>query len=142
MIRFGRSDGETKVVVTPRPEKNDRKSTVGPLILPFAPPAHSSWMTFLPPRSADWAMVSAWRVPGVNADVLLFSGWVLIAKVLLVEPVTPGQAPVAIVYQPAPVFGGAWVSMPPPLADAPCRRRSAKPGREPLRSLVYFSMRS
>jgi len=31
-------------------------------------------MTFLPPRSADWAMVSAWRVPGAKADVLLFSG--------------------------------------------------------------------
>ena len=33
-------------------------------------------------------------------------------KVLLVEPVTPGHAPVASVNQPAPVFGGAWVSRP------------------------------
>ena len=28
--------------------------------------------------------------------------------------VTPGHAPVASVYQPAPVFGGAWVSSPSP----------------------------
>ena len=33
-------------------------------------------------------------------------------NVLFVEPVTPGQAPVASVNQPAPVFGGACVSSP------------------------------
>ncbi len=40
-------------------------------------------------------------------------------NVLLVEPWTPGHAPVASVYQPAPVFGGAWVSSPLPEADVP-----------------------
>ena len=40
-------------------------------------------------------------------------------KVLFVEPVTAGHAPVARLYQPAPVFGGAWVSSPPPVAEAP-----------------------
>ena len=44
-----------------------RKSTVGPLIAPLRPPAHSIWATFLPPRSADWAIVSACSTPASNA---------------------------------------------------------------------------
>ncbi len=40
-------------------------------------------------------------------------------KVLFVDPVTPGHAPVARLYQPAPVLGGAWVRSPPPEADEP-----------------------
>ena len=66
--------------------------------------------------------------PGSKAPVRLAKGWLLMWNVLFVDPCTPGHAPVAIVYQPEPVFGGAWVSMPPPLAAAPLRRRSAKPG--------------
>src|SRR6478609_1804886 len=141
VIRSVRSvSGDVKVVVTPRPEKNDRKSTVGPSMAPLRPPAHSSWMTFLPPRSADWAMVSACNTPGSNAAVRLASGWVLIANVLLVEPVTPGHAPVAIVYQPAPVFGGAWVSMPSPRALTPFLRNFRIVGITPWSA--YFSTRS
>ncbi len=143
-IRFGRSLGETKLVVTPRPERNDRKSTVGPLMTPLRPPAHSIWRTFLPPRSADWAIVSACSTPAPNELVEFANGWLLVWNVLLVEPCTPGQAPVAIVYHPAPVLGGAWVSMPPPLADAPLRRSSAKPGTAECRprSFAYRSTTS
>ncbi len=49
-----------KLVATPRPERNDRKSIVGPWIVALRPPAHSTWATFRPARSADWAIVSAW----------------------------------------------------------------------------------
>ena len=108
-----------------------RKSTVGPLVTALRPPAHSIWSTRRPARSADWAMVSADSTPGSNAAVRDPNAWLLRWKVLLVEPWTAGQAPVAIVYQPAPVLGGAWVSMPPPEADAPRRSRSAKPGTPP-----------
>jgi hypothetical protein len=45
-------------------------------------------------------------------------------KVLLVDPCTPGHAPVARLYQPAPVFGGDWVSSPPLSADAPFCKNS------------------
>ena len=45
-----------KLVATPRPEKNDWKSIVGPWIVALRPPAHSTWATFRPPRSAAWAM--------------------------------------------------------------------------------------
>src|SRR5262245_29816995 len=58
-----------KFVETPRPEKNDWKSIVGPLMVAFRPPAHSTWATLSPPRSADWAIDSALRTPGVNAEV-------------------------------------------------------------------------
>ena len=58
-----------------------------PLIAPLRPPAHSIWATFLPPRSAAWANVSACSTPGVpNADVLLANGWPLTWNVLFVEP--------------------------------------------------------
>ena len=49
---------------------------------------------------------------------VLPNGCPLMWKVLLVEPWTPGQAPVVSVNQPAPVFGGAWVSRPLPEARA------------------------
>ncbi len=107
---------------------------------PPRPPAHSIWATFLPPRSAACAIVSAWSTPGSNAAVLLPNGWPFTWKVLLVEPVTPGQAPVASVNQPAPVFGGAWVSRPLPEARAPLRRSSRKPGTTPWSA--YFSTAS
>ncbi len=103
-----------KLVATPRPEKNDWKSIVGPEIVALRPPAHSTCATFRPARSADWAIVSTWSVPGSKAAVRLANGCPDLWKVLFVEPWTPGQAPVASVYQPAPVFGGAWVSRPLP----------------------------
>ena len=65
-----------KLVATPRPEKNDWKSIVGPWIVAFLPPAHSTWATFRPPRSADWAIVSTWRTFGSNAAVrAVANGW-------------------------------------------------------------------
>ena len=82
----------------------------------LAPPAHSTWATLRPPRSALWAIDSAFRTPGANAEVLLAKLLPLTWNVLLVDPCTPGQAPVARLYQPAPVFGGAWVSRPFPEA--------------------------
>ena len=61
-------------------------------------------------------------------------------KVLLVEPWTPGHAPVARLYQPAPVFGGAWVSRPLPLADVPFFRNDDIVGSRPF--AAYFATRS
>ena len=64
-------------------------------------------------------------------------------NVLFVEPWTPGQAPVANEYQPAPVFGGAWVSRPLPVADVPFFRNSAIVGTgPPFFSAAYFATRS
>ena len=57
-------------------------------------------------------------------------------NVLLVEPCTPGQAPVVSVNQPAPVFGGAWVSR--PWSDA-LRRRARSSSRKPGVRLVAYS---
>ena len=91
-----------KFVATPRPEKNDWKSIVGPWIVALRPPAHSTCATLRPPRSADWAIDSAWSTPGSNAAVRFANGWPLRWNVLLVEPWTPGHAPVARLYQPAP----------------------------------------
>src|SRR6188474_156716 len=105
-----------KFVATPRPEKNDWKSIVGPLIVAFRPPAHSTWATLRPPRSADWAIDSACSTPRLNALVDVAKVVLLMWNVLLVDPWTPGQAPVASEYQPAPVFGGAWVRSPLPAA--------------------------
>jgi hypothetical protein len=105
-----------KLVATPRPEKNDWKSIVGPAMVAFRAARPLTCATFLPARSADWAMVSTWSVPGSKAAVRLANGCPDLWNVLLVEPWTPGQAPVASVYQPAPVFGGAWVSRPLPEA--------------------------
>ena len=48
------------------------------------------------------------------------------------DPCTPGQAPVARLYQPAPVFGGACVSSPPPAALAPERSSFAIVGIAPF----------
>jgi hypothetical protein len=87
-----------KLVATPRPEKNDWKSMVGPLMVALRPPAHSTWATLSPPRSADCAIDSAWRTPGSKDPVRLANGCPLTWKVLLVEPWTAGQAPVASVY--------------------------------------------
>ena len=61
-------------------------------------------------------------------------------NVLLVEPWTPGHAPVASEYQPAPVFGGAWVRRPSPVAFAPFLRNEAIVGMTP--SAAYFATRS
>src|SRR5262245_54871930 len=129
-----------KFVATPRPDRNDRKSIVGPWMLALRPPAHSTWATLRPPRSADWAIDSTCRTFGAANDVELPNGWPLTWNVLLVDPWTPGQAPVARVYQPAPVFGGAWVSRPPPVAEAPFLRKSAIVGMTPWPA--YFWTRS
>ena len=53
------------------------------------------------------------------------NGWPLMWNVLFVEPCTPGHAPVARLYQPAPVFGGASVSRPSSPAFAPDLRSFA-----------------
>ena len=121
-----------KFVATPRPEKNDWKSIVGPLIVALRPPAHSTWATLRPPRSADWAIDSAWSTFGSNAAVRLANGWPLMWNVLFVEPWTPGHAPVARLYQPAPVFGGAWVSRPLRCASVPFRRNEVIVGSSPF----------
>ncbi len=129
-----------KLVATPRPEKNDWKSMVGPWMDALRPPAHSTWATLRPPRSALWAIDSAWRTPLSNEPVLLPNACPLMWKVLLVEPVTPGQAPVARLYQPAPVFGGASVRRPLPVAEVPFLRKLAIVGRRPC--AAYFATRS
>src|SRR5262249_46181682 len=107
------SEVTTGNVRTPRVEKKFAKSTVGPAMPALRPPTHSIWATFLPARSAAFAIVSAWRIPGVANDVLLLKllspvRW----NVLFVEPCSDGYVPVAIGYQPTPVFGGNACSMP------------------------------
>ena len=64
----------------------------------------------------------------------------LMWNVLLVEPWTPGQAPVARLYQPAPVLGGASVSRPLPAAFVPPLRNEAIVGRRPC--AAYLATRS
>jgi hypothetical protein len=61
-------------------------------------------------------------------------------KVLFVEPCTPGHAPVARLYQPAPVLGGASVRRPEPDAEVPFLRNEAIVGITP--SAAYFATRS
>ena len=117
-----------------------RKSIVGPSITAPRPPAHSICATFLPSRSADWAIVSAWSTPGASPLVERVKSVPLMWKVLFVVPVTPGHAPLASVFQPAPVLGGAWVSSPLPDAFAPRRRSSRMPGIRPC--AAYFSTAS
>ena len=108
---------------------------VGPSIAPLRPPAHSIWATFLPPRSAACASVSACSTPGSNAAVrgggLPKNACPLTWKVLLVDPCTAGHAPVVSVNQPAPVFGGDWVRRPLPDARAPFRSMLRNPGTTP-----------
>src|SRR2546422_784012 len=104
-------------------------------MLALSPPVHSTWATFLPACSADdatdWAsMTFVGSLPGLaplpwnenESDWL--NGRRLSKNVLLVLPCTPGQAPVAIVYQPCPVLGGKpWVR--PLCPVAPVRIRLA-----------------
>src|SRR5262245_30005199 len=97
---------------TPRVEKKFTKSTVGPLIAALRPPTQSIWATFLPARSAALAIVSACRTPAPENDVELLKTSPLRWKVLFVEPCSLGQVPVAIAYQPTPVFGGNAGSIP------------------------------
>ena len=121
-----------KLVMTPRPEKKLWKSIVGPWMAALRPPAHSTWATLRPARSADWAIDSAWRTPGSNAAVRAVpNASPFLWNVLLVDPWTPGHAPVARVYQPAPVFGGACVSRPLPDALLPDLRNPAIVGITP-----------
>jgi hypothetical protein len=74
-------------VVTPRTERKLRKSSVGPWIEPLRPPAHSIWATFLPPRSAAWAIVSACRtLTAPKAAVEFANVPPLMWNVLFVDP--------------------------------------------------------
>ena len=75
-----------------------------------------------------------------NAAVEFVNAAPLMWNVLLVEPCTPGHAPVLRLNQPAPVFGGAWVSRPLPDACAPCLSSSLNPGVSP--SSAYCSTAS
>ena len=61
-------------------------------------------------------------------------------NVLLVEPWTPGHAPVARLYQPAPVLGGACVSRPSCDARTPLRMNDRIVGISPW--FAYFLTRS
>ena len=95
---------------TPRVEKKFAKSTVGPAMFAARPPTQSIWATFLPARSAAFAIVSAWSTLAPAKLVRLLNVSPVRKKVLLVEPCSAGYVPVAIVYQPTPVFGGnPWV---------------------------------
>ncbi len=118
-------------MATPRPEKKERKSTLGPVMFISAPPANSTWATFRPARSAAWAIDSACGTPAANALVDVEKVFPLMWKVLFVDPWTPGHAPVAMLYQPAPVFGGASVRRPLPAAFVPSRRSARMFGRAP-----------
>src|SRR5215218_6525496 len=79
-------------------------------MLAWRPATQSSWATWRPARSAAEAIESAWSTPGDVKLVAREKSVPVWWKVLLVEPCWPGQAPVASVYQPAPVLGGKpWV---------------------------------
>src|SRR6185503_19832263 len=77
-----------------------------------APPTQSIWATFLPARSAAFAIVSAWSTPAPEKEVRFAKPSPVRKKVLLVEPCSLGYVPVAIVYQPTPVLGGNACTMP------------------------------
>src|SRR5581483_3836681 len=106
------SDVTAGRVSTPRVEKKFAKSTVGPAMPAERPPVHSICATFLPARSAAFAIVSAWSTPEPENDVLLVNASPERKNVLLVEPCSEGYVPVAIVYQPTPVFGGKACTVP------------------------------
>src|SRR5262245_33474138 len=91
---------------TPRFEKKFVKSTTGPAMPAAAPPTQSIDATFLPARSAAFAIVSACIVPGAEKEVRFENASPPRKYVLFVEPCSDGYVPVAIVYQPTPVFGG------------------------------------
>src|SRR5262245_50251064 len=97
---------------TPRVEKKFAKSTVGPAMPAARPPTHSIWATFLPARSAELAIVSACNTPAPENDVRLLNVSPERKNVLFVDPCSDGYVPVAIEYQPTPVFGGNDWSMP------------------------------
>src|SRR5689334_1311400 len=137
MSRYG--PPPMKLVATPRPEKKDWKSIVGPCVVALRPPTHSTCATFRPARSADCAIDSAFMTPWVEKLVALENVVPLMWNVLLVEPCTPGHAPVARLYHPAPVFGGACVSRPFPAAWVPFFRNS---WRVLCLSVTYLSIRS
>src|SRR5262245_59473681 len=97
------------------------------------PPTHSIWATFLPARSAALAIVSACNTPAPENDVRLLNVSPERKNVLFVDPCSDGYVPVAIEYQPTPVFGGNDWSM-PLLPTAPwsindCRWAWRRPGR-------------
>ena len=129
-----------KFVATPRPDTNVRKSIVGPWIerVPAAGPLdlrdlEAAALGRLGDRlGLEHAGVECCRADR-EAGVVPTAGWPLMWNVLFVEPWTPGQAPVARLYQPAPVFGGAWVSSPLPLADVPFLRNADIVGSRPWR---------
>ena len=91
---------------TPRPEKKFRKSITGPARLWVREPTHSTEATFLPARSAACWIVSAWRIEAPRLVRLKKLPSPVRWNVLFVDPCSPGQVPVASVYQPTPVFGG------------------------------------
>src|SRR5690242_2146105 len=137
MSRYG--PPPTKFVATPRPEKNDWKSIVGPCVVALRPPTHSICATLRPARSAACAIDSAFMTPLVEKLVEFENVVPLMWKVLLVEPCTPGHAPVARLYHPAPVFGGACVSRPFPAACVPFFRNVCS---VLFLSVTYLSIRS
>ena len=79
---------------------------------------------------------------GVECRGPVPNGAPLMGNVLLVEPVTPAQAPVARLYQPAPVFGGACVRSPSSAAEVPFLRNAPIVGRTPADVLPTRSWRS
>ena len=77
------------------------------------PPTQSICATFLPARSAGLAIVSAWSTPAPENEVR-FAERVTAAEEGVVRRAVLGlgYVPVAIVYQPTPVFGGNDWTMP------------------------------
>ena len=129
-----------KFVATPRPEKNDWKSIVGPWMVALRPPAHSTWATLRPPRSADWAIDSAWSTFGSKAAVRLRERLAVDVEGVVRRAVDARPGAGRELYQPAPVFGGAWVSRPLPVAEMPFLRKRAIVGSRPC--AAYFATRS
>ena len=130
-----------KLVMTPRPEKKLWKSIVGPWMAALRPPAHSTWATLRPAALGGLGDRLGLEDPGSKAAVRAVpNASPFLWNVLLVDPWTPGQAPVARVYQPAPVFGGACVSRPFPVALIPDLRNPAIVGITP--AAAYFSTMS
>src|SRR6266516_7531418 len=76
------------------------------------PPTQSIWATFFPARSAALAIVSAWSTPAPENELRFEKTSPERKNVLLVEPCSDGYVPVAIVYQPTPVFGGNACTIP------------------------------
>ena len=121
-----------KFVATPRPEKNDRKSIVGPWIVALRPPAHSTWATLSPPRSADCAIDSALSTFGVEGGRAVRERLTVDVERVVRRAVDARPRAGREAVPARAVFGGACVRRPFPVAEGPLLEELGHRGQEAL----------